>query len=405
MSPKSKIDLSDKFLRALKPPAEGRAEYPDAKRPGLSLRHSKTGRATWVFEKRVKNGPKRKHSLGTYPAVGLSVARSMALEIAAEAERGIDRVALAEQAKKAREAEKASATTTGEAIERYFQLHLRHLRTGDERRRQLETILAPHFSDDLRKLRRADLVAVIDAKAAEGRLVRANRLRAAMSAFTGWLTKRGMLETNIGADLPEAVKERDRDVVLSVGEVRSIFDAAEQLGPLWGPLVRLLVLTAQRRGDIGELLWSEVKGDRLEVGGERTKNGQPHIVHLSAPALAEIDRLPREGSLVFTTTGTTPVSGFSKMKLRLDGLLGEDFPSWRLHDLRTAFATAMGELGEGEGVIDRVLNHAAAATRASTVARTYNRAALLKQRARVLDRWADLVTGEAGKVVELRDAR
>ncbi|MEM6900414.1 MAG: tyrosine-type recombinase/integrase, partial [Pseudomonadota bacterium] len=125
----------------------------------------------------------------------------------------------------------------------------------------------------------------------------------------------------------------------------------------------------------------------------RTKNGRSHIVPLSMPALIELPSFqPRaDTDLVFTTTGRTPVSGFSKVKSRLDEMLGDEFPDWRFHDLRTAFATAMADAGEPEGVVDRVLNHVASASSASAVARTYNRAELLPQRAAALDAWADMI--------------
>ena len=169
--------------------------------------------------------------------------------------------------------------------------------------------------------------------------------------------------------------------------------------------MRLLILTAQRRGDVLGLDWSEVNFDqsRIELAGSRTKNGKPHITHLSEPAMSELRALSagQRTGLVFTTTGTTAASGVSKAKRRLDALLGEDFEHWTLHDLRTAFATAMAEAGEPETVVDRILNHVASGSAPSAVARVYNRAEQLPQRAKALDRWAEMVTQETAKVVAL----
>jgi integrase len=80
---------------------------------------------------------------------------------------------------------------------------------------------------------------------------------------------------------------------------------------------------------------------------------------------------------VFTTTGTSPVSGLSKLKTRLDNQPGPEFEHWRFHDLRSAFATAMAEAGEPETIVDRVLNHAASGSAPSAVARVYNQSAQL----------------------------
>ncbi|NRB20919.1 MAG: tyrosine-type recombinase/integrase [Rhodobacteraceae bacterium] len=170
-----------------------------------------------------------------------------------------------------------------------------------------------------------------------------------------------------------------------------------------------MLLTAQRREEVFSLRRSEIEIEhtRIVKPGSLTKNGKAHITHLSDAALREIkalcDRLPDDQptDLLFTTTGRTPVSGVSKAKARLDGFLGEGFGPWRLHDIRTAFATAMVEAGIPETVADRILNHSASGSAPSAVARVYNQAELLPQRADALNRWADMVTGERGFVDEV----
>ncbi|MEP3638909.1 MAG: Arm DNA-binding domain-containing protein, partial [Paracoccaceae bacterium] len=105
-----KKELSDRFLKSLKAPESGRLEVSDTKRPGLRFRLSASGKATWMFEKRVKGGQKRKHTFGSWPfPVGLSEARAMALEIEAEAAKGIDRVLIAKEAKLAEEVARTQA--------------------------------------------------------------------------------------------------------------------------------------------------------------------------------------------------------------------------------------------------------------------------------------------------------
>jgi integrase len=100
-----------------------------------------------------------------------------------------------------------------------------------------------------------------------------------------------------------------------------------------------------------------------EYQPQRTKNGEEHVIHLSPQVLAIIAELPKEeGGLVFTTTGATSVSGFSKAKARLDcemnAKLGRDLRPWRNHDLRRTMSTMMGEhLDIDQGVIDRIQNH------------------------------------------------
>lgn len=399
------IDLTDRKLKSLTPPEAGRIEVSDAKRKGLRFRLSASGRGVWMYEKRIKGGSKRKFTLGPWPAVSLADARAQALELEAEAARGVDRVAEQRAAEVEAEAAKAGLSTVREVLDAYDTLHLQpNLRTAAERRRQLDDAFRPHMKKPITELTRGHMQAVVDAKAQDGRRVMANRLQAAMVAFAHWAWRRGYTETHIGLGVSKATKENARERMPSMAEVREIFEASDGLGQLFGPFVRLLILTAQRRSDIAKLKWSEVEFDqsRISLAGSRTKNGKPHITHLTDAAVTELEaareyqeRNGIQSEFVFTTTGKTPVSGISKVKAKLDKLINdaredagvEPMEHWRFHDLRTAFATAMAEAGEPETVVDRILNHVASGSAPSAVARVYNRAKQLPQRARVLERW------------------
>jgi len=404
----SSARLTDRFVESIAPPESGRIEVSDTHRLGLRLRVSANGKKVWVFEKRIKGGPKRKHTLGPYPTISLSDARSRAAELELEALRGIDRVEAEREERAAAAHRKLHARTVEEVLNAYSRLHLQNLRTADERERMLRRALTPFLDTPISQLSRRDLQGVVDAKADQGALVYANRHKAALSHFARFAWTRGYTETHIGDGLTGAIKEKPRDRVLTIEEMRAIWAATHDENGVFGPLVRLLMLTAQRRRDVAHLKWSEVNFDRqrIELAGVRTKNENAHITHLSMPSLAELKPL-RDGAqspdgYVFSTNGRTPPSGFSRLKNRLDARLGPNFEPWRFHDFRTAFATAMAEAGEPEGLVDRVLNHVASASAPSAVARVYNKSSQLPQRARLLDRWAEMVTGQTGTVVSLR---
>ena len=393
-----KVDLTDLFLKRLKPPELGRIEISDIKRPGLRFRLSASGQAVWMYEKRIKGGQKRKHTLGAWPRpVGLSEARARALELEAEAAQGIDRVALAEERRLSDETERPNALTVAEVLMVYDRLHLMSLRTRDERKRQIQQALAKHLDHSITDLTRKHIQAAVDAKAGTGRKAYANRIRAALLAFAKWAWVRGYIAEDIGAGVAKASRETPRERVLTVPEIREIWAATFSMGELWGPILRLMMLTCQRRGEIFKLRWDEIDLDtrRITKPGSLTKNGKSHTTHLSAPAFAELVALNEKRTdthLIFTTTGTTPVSGIGKAKARLDGYLPKGFRPWRLHDIRTGFATAMAEAGEPETIADRILNHSASGSAPSAVARVYNQAEQLPQRARALDWWAEIAT-------------
>ena len=360
-----------------------------------------------MYEKRIKGGPKRKHTLGTWPEVSLAEARSMALELEIEASQGIDRIENQRQQAVEKEAACASLQTVEQVIGVYDELHLSTLRTGEERKRQLLAALSAHLQHPINSLGRKDLQRSIDAKAKQGKKIHANRIRAALVAFARWAWERDYIPTDIGAGIAKSTKEVARERVLSINEIRTIWHKSYELGTLWGPLIRMLLLTGQRRGEILELRWTEVDFEKAQIikPGSRTKNGKAHTTHLSPPALDELKVLHEQrtnSDLVFTTTGQTAVSGVSKAKKRLDRLLGDGFQHWRLHDIRTGFASALADMGEPETLVDRILNHSASGSAPSTVARVYNQAEQLPQRARILDRWAAMVTNKPdNKVVVL----
>lgn len=412
-----KTKLTEPVLQKFKKqvPTEGRVEISDTLRPGLRLRLSAAGKAVWMYEKRIKGGPKRKHTFGTWPEpISLAEARKLALEIEAEAAKGIDRVQMAAQEKLEAERAEAQIKSLQSVIETYADLHLSTIRTGDKRKRQIEVALQKHLNHPVGELTRADLQKAVDDKAKEGRLVAANRIRAALLAFSKWAFGRSYITSNIGQGIAKAGRETARERVLDIQEMRAIWNATFEIGPLWGPVFRLFILTVQRRGEILGLRIAEIDLDRGRIvkPGSQTKNDKGHITHLSPPALAEIQTAMADAQeraeakrhaadYLFTTTGTTPVSGISRAKERLDKILGDDVGPWRIHDLRTAFSTAMADADVPEAVSDRVLNHVAGGSAPSAVSRVYNQAEMLPQRAAALDRWATLVTGESADVIKL----
>jgi hypothetical protein len=112
--------------------------------------------------------------------------------------------------------------------------------------------------------------------------------------------------------------------------------------------------------------------------------------------------------IVFSTNGTTPPSGFSHGKARLDAAMlagsGKAVPEWRIHDLRRCAVTGMAELGIRTDVIELVVNHLSGAR--GGIAGVYNRSELLDERRDALKRWGShvehLVSGRWPKVVALR---
>ena len=248
---------------------------------------------------------------------------------------------------------------------------------------------------------------MLDGLAEAGRAAMAGRTMAYARACYGWAQKRGKVPANPfqGLPVPAGIVARDR--VLDAREVGEVWRAAGTLGHPFGPLVRLLLLTAQRREEVGAMRWSEVSADLSvwTIPAGRAKNGAAHVAHLAPEARAVLAGVPRLTGCdyVFTTTGTSPVSGFSKAKERLDaavaaaraeaamkgGAEAEPMPAWRLHDFRRSAVTWLAGPPHRfpPHVCDKLLNHVTT-TGLSDVARVYQRAEFLPERKAALVAWA-----------------
>jgi integrase len=249
---------------------------------------------------------------------------------------------------------------------------------------------------------------------ARGRL-----LFVALSGLFGWLQRERRVETNPLKSVSSPAPSASRDRVLDDAEIKIFWKACEEVGEPFGSVFKMLLLTGGRLNEVARMTRDELSDDGTwSLSGARTKNKRPHVVPLPAMAMETIGALPKiEGNFVFTTSGKTPVSGWSRVKRRLDAAMlkiareerGKDakVAPFRIHDLRRSFVTGCAELGIRPDVIEQAINHVSG-TRAS-VAGVYNRSQLLPERKMALERWAShvegLVSGRPAKVVPISKGR
>jgi integrase len=247
--------------------------------------------------------------------------------------------------------------------------------------------------------------------------IHANRLRAYWGKFFNWLLSKRKVDINPVLGIERPAPEISRDRFLDQLEIPAVWQAFYAAGPAFADMLKVLLLTGQREGEIAALRWSEVVdldggNPKIELAPERTKNHRPHLVPLSPQAVEIIRAQPRfkDGTYVFTSGGgKTHVKGFSKGKSKIDAALegaGIQIKAWRIQDLRRTVATGLSEWLEIEPhIVESILNHISGFK--SGVAGTYNRATYLPQRKVALALWANLIDellGKAtgGNVVPLR---
>lgn len=411
--------LTDLFVERVKPPAEGRIEFFDAAFPGLALQVTETGSKSWCAFYRF-NGRLRRFTIGSYPALKPAQARS---EAAAALERVREGVDPAEEKRSGRERRTPGTDTFGAVALDYLERHHKknsRLSTFLEAKRDIEHNLLPKWRYlPVASITRRDVLDLIDGILARGAEIQANRTLARLRALFNWAIEQDRVEVSPAARMKPPTSEQARDRVLSDDEVRWFWYACDHVGWPFGPLARLLLLTAQRRDEVATMTWAEI--DLVKrvwtIPRHKAKNDRIHEVQLSEAAIDVLRSLPRIGNgLVFTTTGETAVSGFSKSKRRLDlamliakrAKLGScsanAIPGWTLHDLRRTAATGMARLKLPPHVIDRTLNHVSGTIRG--VAAVYNRFEYVEERRAALEAWGryveKIVRPAAANVVELR---
>jgi integrase len=194
-----------------------------------------------------------------------------------------------------------------------------------------------------------------------------------------------LTETNPVLGTAKADEGQSRDRVLSEAELRAVLSA---LGSdPFSEIVRLLVLSAQRREEIGSLQWSEIDWERnlIILSPARTKNKRLHELPISSQVRAILERQPRRNEWVFGRRWTS----WSNARVGLAQRLPE-MPNWRLHDLRRTAATIMADrLDVLPHIIEAVLNHVSGSR--AGVAGVYVRAKYQDQMRAALQQWGDFI--------------
>ncbi|QPQ55422.1 tyrosine-type recombinase/integrase [Allosphingosinicella flava] len=369
--------LTNKTLEALKPNAK-RYEVHDLLCPGMSVRVSAQGQK--VFSVKFRYGLNQKRmKLGVYPRITLATAREKAMDILRQVDEGID------PTKRRRTPNMKVEAVCGEFIRL-------HAQARNKSWREAERILVREFvgtfgQRDIREIKRFDVLEIMDAAVARGSTYQANRILSNIRKLFNWCVERGIVEISPINGLKAPTKEESRDRVLEDDEIVRLLRACRNDVYPFRQFVPILLATAQRRGELAEMRWSEVDltAKQWVIPADRSKNGKPHVVPLSPYALDVLNEVPRflDCDYVFTTTRNSPVSGFSKMLRRLSE--GSQTSDWRLHDLRRTAASGMARAGVAPHVVEKVLNHISGTI--SGVAAVYNRYAYDAEKREALDDW------------------
>jgi integrase len=282
---------------------------------------------------------------------------------------------VAEAREKAREVIKAVRAGEGAGLDTFMsvagQWLKRHVEKNGRTRAEIERVLARYIlpkwaGRDFVSIKRSDVTELLDHVEDKHGPRQADCCLTVFSSIANWYASR---HDSYSSPLVRGMKraggkERQRDQVLSDDEIRAVWNAAP-LGDPFGDLIKLLLLTGQRREKVVGMKWADVSPDgRWTIPGDKREKGTAGELLLPAMALDVLSHRPRFTSNPFAfaaTGGRGHYTGFSKGKAALDKRLaaaGHDLPQWQLHDLRRCARTLMSRAGISREHAERVLGHA-----------------------------------------------
>ena len=375
--------LTEAKIRRVVPRPGERLDLSDG--GGLTLRCSPSGRRVWSLSFRVaeagpldpnlgraRAGAKQRRTLGYYPSMGLTQARAVAATVRAQALAGT----LADPTPL------AASLTVQALIQRYCAAK------QTKRILDVQSLLLRHVGSKwgdrlITDLVRGDLVNLLrPLSPAQQFEVRKN-----VAAMFNWAVAEDLLPQSPFAGVRLRERPEPRERCLTMAEVREAYRVAPEVGEPFGALYRLLLLTGCRLREIAHARREWIEGETLVIPAGMTKTRKAHVVPLSAEALSVLAGLTPHsaGSYLFSTTeGRSPVSGFSKAKTRLDGLMPPGTEPFVVHDFRRTIRSHLSRLGVDAVTAEMILGH-----QMRGVMGVYDRYDRLAERRAALSAWAE----------------
>lgn len=399
--------LSEETIKRLPVPDTGNrvtyfagAMIQGAKAPrGFGVRVTAAGARAFILNYRLR-GIEHRYTVGAWPDWS-------ALKAVREARSLRQRIDRGENPIEDRTPSPATETVAS-IIDDFVARHVRNknqpLRSADEYESAFKRLVKPRIGKlGIYEVRRSHVIKMLDEIEDTNGPVMADRTLAYLrKAFNWYATRDDQFSVPVVRGMGRIKpKERARTRVLSDDEIRIIWPWLSNVGN-FGALVKMLLLTAQRRDEVAHISRREIGEDGIwTIPAERYKTKNPNFVPLSKAALAIIDAQPKTDGCdyVFPSRVNTPFCGFSKSKAALDkallqamqkqaknGTKIETIPNWTLHDLRRTAKTLMARAGVRPDISERVLGHVI-----TGVEGTYDRHSYADEKRDALEKLAAMV--------------
>ncbi|HFD86568.1 MAG TPA: DUF4102 domain-containing protein [Gammaproteobacteria bacterium] len=348
-----RVRLTDLAVKKLPLSENGQVTYWDELTPNFGIRCSTRSKSYIVLlgEKRHRK------TLGRHPDLSLADARKQAKHLLSANALGDGQVAphapvVAFEEAKARFLEDCEGRNKPRTVADYRRLLNKHF----------------NFKGDIREVSRQQVMKVVSGLSATPS--EQSHAYVAVRTMMNWCVRHGLIDYSVVPPMKQKASERDR--VLSEDELREVFLRAHETPLPFGPIVQLLILTGQRRTEVGQMRRSWISNGDVVFPKGFAKNKREHRFPLSPLARKVVADLPDTGDLLFpaATDFEKAFTTWAWHKKRFDEGL-EAVEPYTLHDLRRTFATIHAKIGTPIHVTEKLLNHVSGTI--SGVAAVYNR--------------------------------
>ncbi len=367
-----KLALTDASVRALKAPSTGQLTVWDANSP-IGVRVSQGGSKTFI----LLMGSGQRHTIGRYPVIGLSDARTEARRVLAEKTLGIR--------------PEKSGMRFEPAVKLFLEEH--HAKNKPRVKQEAKRLLARHFAS-FNDLTLSDIGDRELDKALKKITAPTEKLHAfrALRTFFKWCTRpprRYLTHSPLeGYEAPSQDRKGTR--VLTDEELVKVWKACK---PPFGPVIQLMTLWGTRKGETARLQRTWIEGDILIIPGAFTKNKRTHAVPLLPMARSILEEQRHNGAYLFRSPAdhTTHLGdgSWGKPKAELDEASGVE--NWQLRDLRRTFRSNQAKLGTSRNVAELLVNHVTGSER-NELDEIYDRYDYLDEKRAALEKWEAYLT-------------
>jgi integrase len=367
------VGLNEATIKALPIPAHGNQVhwFPVAKVEGKEVPRGfgvvVTAGGVKSFALNYRIGQRqRRFTIGRWPEWTVVAAVREARLLRQRIDRGDDPLAAREKVREAArpQPEPEPVKTVAAVLDDFLANHVdKKLRDARHYRYALLELVMPAIGKlPIYGLRRSQIATMLDGIEAQNGVVTADRSLAYLSSAFTWYAAR---DDDFSPPRLKGLKRAtrlSRDRVLTDDEIRAVWRASEANGT-FGAVVRFLLLTGQRRGDVYGMEWRELEDNGTwTIPATRYKTGRAHSIPLSGAALAIVEGQPRSGQFVFPGVKGGQLSSGGDYKATLDAKItmandGMALDPWTLHDLRRTARTLMARAGVRPDVAERVVGH------------------------------------------------